>query len=78
MNYTITVCTYGEHFDNVIAGGANGVHVTCAEGAVQRAAVGFKNPLLNGFEFAVLGGLDALLLVRLGQVHVHLGDGRNA
>lgn len=69
---------YREYLHNVVGGSPDGVDVFLAEHSHETHSVRLKDPLLQGFELTVLCDDDLLLVVSLGQVHVHLKERRCA
>lgn len=68
--------SYREDLHNVVGGGPDGIYVLLAEDSHETHTVCLKDPLLQGLELTVLCDDDLLLIVSLGQVHVHLEEKR--
>ncbi len=71
---TFFLLSYREDLHNVVGGGPDGIYDLLAEDPHEAHAVCLEDPLLQGLELAVLCDDDLLLIVSLGQVHVHLEE----
>lgn len=67
---------YREDLHNIVRRGPDGVDILLTEDSHQADTVCLKDPLLQGLELTILCDDDLLLVVSLGQVHVHLGEKR--
>lgn len=66
--------SYREDLHNVIGRGPDGVDVLLAEDPHEAHAIRLKDPLLQSLELTILCDDYLLLIVSLGQVHVHLEE----
>ena len=71
---TIGIISYREDLHNVIRGGPDWIDVLLTEYSHETHAVCLEDPLLQGLELTILCDDDLLLIVSLGQVHVHLEE----
>lgn len=65
--------SYRENLHNVVGRGPDRIDVLLAEDPHEAHSVRLEDPLLQGLELTILRDDDLLLIVSLGQVHVHLG-----
>ena len=65
-----------EYLADVVAEGADGIDLWVAQHLHHAGAVCLQEPLLDGLELALLRDDDALLVILLRQVHVHLSAKR--
>lgn len=68
--------SYREDLHDVVGGGPDGIHVLLAEDPHEAHTVRLQDPLLQGLELTFLRDDDLLLVVSLGQMHVHLEERR--
>ena len=66
--------SYRENLYNVVGGGPDRIDVLLAEDPHEAHSVCLEDPLLQGLELTILSDDDLLLIVSLGQVHVHLEE----
>lgn len=66
--------SYRENLHNVVGRGPDRIDVLLAEDPHEAHSVRLEDPLLQGLELTILRDDDLLLVVSLGQVHVHLEE----